>query len=112
MRKILYALLVLITLGVSDDTKIVKEVNNDALTDSLINELKEYGMTMMEQEDVIQVAQSQCMGYATCWGRFGSYQVTCYSYGAGCTWETFPGRGVRCTSMDMWGNYFYSWGRC
>ena len=70
IRKLFIALFALVVIGFADDTKVVEEVISDALTDSLITELKEYGMTMMKQEEPIQLAQSQCMGYATCWGNY------------------------------------------
>ena len=107
MRKIFITLIFATLVVHADDTTSVN-------LDSLINEISKldlYGQTMMDEEP-IQLAQSQCMGYTTCWGRWGTYQVSCYSYGTACTWEVFPGRGVRCKSRDSWGNYFYSWGRC
>ena len=108
MRKIFLALILAVLMAHADDTEPVNKVN----IDSLVNEIAKLDLYSQSMEEPIQVAQSQCMGYATCWGHWGSYQVSCYSYGTGCTWEVFPGRGVRCTSIDSWGNYFYSWGRC
>lgn len=83
--------------------------------DSLENELSKfgsYGQTLIKQEE-IQLAQvNSCYAHATCWNRFGSYQVSCYSYGNGCSWYSQNGVGVQCTGYDNWGRWTSWWVRC
>jgi len=55
----------------------------------------------------IQLAQSNCYAATTCWN---GVTISCYAYGAGCTWFVQPGQYVTCTGMigNVWTTASYS----
>lgn len=118
MTKVIISLLIVISLGVTCDSKPVETDSVKINTDSLIQELEKldlYGQSKINNQE-IQVAQYQprtCYAYATCWDYYGNpYTVNCYATGQGCSYYARNGEGVQCTGYDQFGYWNTWWVRC
>ena len=95
MKKLFLIFALFASLYASDSTSVhADSVHADSVyADSLLsNFFSEPNMSLVE--DVIQVAQNSCSARTICWD---GYAISCYAYGAGCTWYVQAGQYVQCT---------------